>query len=194
MGFFASLSVFEIVLFSIAAAATIILIIQIILILVGFEHGVGDFSADTDTDLDAGSGAALFTVKGAVAFFSIGGWVGLALSLSDVPLAFVIIGAFVAGAAALVGVGYLFKLAMKLQSNGILVFKDAVGKEALVYLTIPKKGGGQGKINLTAQERFIEAEAMTEEPEPIPTGTLVKIVGYLGNIFIVERIVSNIER
>lgn len=194
--FFNSLSILEIILFVLAASASIILIIQIILMLVGFSGGdASDIGTDTDTfdgsdNVDSGAGGdlALFTVKGIVAFFAVGGWVGFAMSTSGIHIAWVITGAFLSGAAALVGIAYLIKLGLKLQSNGMIVYKNAIGSYATVYLTIPSKGNGKGKINLTVQERFIEAEAITNSDEKIITGSQVKITDYINDTYIVEKI------
>lgn len=109
----------------IAAPATIILVIQSIMLLFGFgfDHAdVGDLDADMDTDMDmdvdaqdgfhgdlhhgeadggedSDPGLRLFTVRGLVAFFAVGGWTGLALSkYLNAGLAVGL--AFLAGAAA----------------------------------------------------------------------------------------------
>lgn len=193
--FFNNLTVFEMVLFILAAASTVILILQIILTLVGFLDGNAfDIGVDVDAidgidnlDSDASGDLAIFTIKGIVGFFSIGGWVGLALSTSGVHIAWVIISAFVSGTVALIGIAYLMKLGMKLQSNGMIVHKNAIGEKATVYLTIPAKGKGTGKINLTVQERFIEAEAITESEVSIPTASQVKIVAFINGTYIVEK-------
>lgn len=187
--FFAEMSVLEVILFILASVSSIILVIQIILLIIGLE---ADSSMDTDggDSLDAnGDGAgAIFTVKGVISFFAIGGWVGFAISDAGAHVGWVITGALLSGSAALVGVGYLFKLLMKLQTSGNLKYEGAVGMTASVYLTIPAKGNGNGKINFTLQERFIEADAMTLSDTPIRTGQTVKITDYKNNLFIVELI------
>lgn len=191
--FFSGLSGFELALFIVASAATLILAIQIILSLLGLSGSDADIDSSFDAggdnaDIGAGGDLAIFTVKGIIAFFAVGGWVGLGISLGGAHIAWVIVGAFLSGTAALFGIAFLIKALLKLQSNGVLVYDKAVGGEAEVYLTIPPKGMGKGKINLTIQERYIEAEAVTDSGEAIPTGSSVKIKGYINGTYIVEKI------
>lgn len=169
-----------------AIPATLILVIQSILLLFGIGDGDGDADMDGDMDMDGldggghfdGDGAALFTIRGIVAFFAVGGWVGVIMLYSS-SLALSIVVAFLSGAAALVGIGYLFKLSLKLQSSGNLNYENAVGKVAKVYIPIPPKGQGAGKVNLTLQERFTEVNAVSEEEDAIPTGAYVTVTKLL---------------
>lgn len=207
-----SLTILEQVFACIAIAATVVLIIQSILLLFGIGFGGGEadaggldthFDGHFDTnfdggaggDLDAGSGGpdleihdpgydpgdadsglSLFTIRGLVAFFAVGGWTGLALVKYIGPVWAVLI-AFLAGSAALVGVAYMFKAAMKLQDKGNLEIKNAVGKTGKVYLSVPPRGQGQGKVTVMVQERLVELDAVTKSEQQIKTGALVRIVG-----------------
>ncbi|MFA5449046.1 MAG: hypothetical protein WC292_01210 [Clostridia bacterium] len=186
--FFTSLSVLEIILFILAAASSIILVIQIILMLIGFGGGDADLDGgDMDFDDIAGAdGLTLFTIKGIIAFFSIGGWVGLAVSRSGAHIAWVFVSAFLTGGAALVGVAFLFKLMGKLQQDGSIKRTNAIGHTATVYLTIPPRGKGTGKINVLIQERYIEAEAVTLGDQPIPTGSIVNVIAMENDVLVVE--------
>ena len=51
----------------------------------------------------------------------------------------------------------------------------AVGCAAQVYLRIPARGTGYGKVTVTMQGRTVELNAVTSGPE-IATGSAVKIV------------------
>ncbi len=190
--FFSSLSILEIVLLILASTATLILIIQIVLMAIGLGGGDIDFdgidSVGDGIDADAGLDGAIFTLKGVIGFFSIGGWVGFALSRNGVSIPIVIIVAFLSGSAALVAVGYLYRLIMKLQSNGEVKNSNAIGLEGVVYLTIPPNGNGSGKVNVTVQERFIEVEAITYETTAIETNDMVKVVDCINDILVVEKI------
>ena len=195
-----SLTILEQVFACIAIAATVVLIIQSILLLFGIGFGGGEADAgglDTDfsTDFDAGSagdaghvdmhdvadadsGLSLFTIRGLVAFFAVGGWLGLALVKYTGPFWAVVI-AFAAGSAALVGVAYMFKAALKLQDRGNLDIRNAVGKTGKVYLPIPPREGGQGKVTVMLQERLVELDAVTKAAQQIKTGTLIRICGVI---------------
>ena len=62
---------------------------------------------------------------------------------------------------------------------------NAVGKKGTVYIRIPKKGEGTGKINVLVQESYSEFDAMSNGEE-LQTGTNVLIVGIQNGVLIVE--------
>lgn len=187
----------------IAVPATIILVIQSIMLLLGFGFDAADaggMDLDTDTDLDlhgdihadlhdgdttdaddaeeGSSGLSLFTIRGLVAFFTIGGWTGFALSqyMNGVWASVL---AFAAGAAALVGVALLFKYSFRLQDKGNLDIDNALGKMGKVYIPIPACERGQGKITVMLQERLVELDATTKSQQQIPTGAAVRVSGVM---------------
>ena len=55
-----------------------------------------------------------------------------------------------------------------------------MGRAGTVYLTVPARRGGCGKVNVLVQEQLREFEAVTEEAEPIPTGEKVLVTGLAG--------------
>ena len=75
--------------FCIATPASLLLVVQIVLMLIGIGGGVdGDVDVDVDTgDFDLDAGFSVFTVRGLVAFFAVGGWVGYTLSDGNLGLA-----------------------------------------------------------------------------------------------------------
>lgn len=206
-----SLSVLGQVFACLAAPATVVMLIQSVMLLFGFAGGSdSDADADMDADVDldgdaqgdmdpgahdAGAGdvpdhgLALFTVRGIVAFFAVGGWVGiLCTSLHVAPVLSVLL-AVLAGWATLYALALLMRAALKLQSSGNLRPEYAVGKQATVYLTISAGGTADGKVNLVLQERFCEMKAITLG-EAIPTGRTVTVVGIKGDALVVEAIPS----
>ena len=197
MTFWETLNTVQKVYFCIGSAASVFLILQIITLLFGIGNGADgdvDFSAeadvdadfDADGDLEISDGFTLFSLRGIVSFFAIGGWTGYAVSFSSVGWS--IVCSLVAGSLALFAMAFLMKGVMKLRSSGNIEISKAVGKTATVYLTIPSKGAGQGKINLTLEERYVELSAVTNCEESIPTGSQVKITGVTGDLLIVEKI------
>lgn len=179
--------------FLIAAPATVLLIVQIVMMLIGFGSG-GDTDADCDCDvdvsdggevLDADHGFGLFTVRGLIAFFTVGGWVGYTLSDNHVVLAVIL--ALASGGLALVLMGLLLKWLTSLQSNGNLRYDDAIGLIGDVYLTVPPKDNGKGKINVLLNERLTELSAVQTGETPIQTGKKVKIIGVIADSFLVEE-------
>lgn len=193
MEFWTDFSLLAKILFCTGLASTAVLLIQIILLIIGFAAGSFDVDGvDTDFDGDvspddlSGSGVGWFTVKGLVAFFSIGSWTGFAMDVSGCHEALTICISILTGVIALVGVGLLYRAMNKLQSNGILNLKNAIGKEAEVYLTIPANNSGVGKVTLEIQDRLIEANARTNKECSIPTGSTVKVISVSNGELIVE--------
>lgn len=187
--FWEGLNVLQRVYFCIGLAATVILVLQILTMLFGLGENEADvdFDGDGDADIsvDASDGFTLFSVRGLIAFFAIGGWVGYILA--DINTALAICLSFVSGGAALVAMAFVMRGIMRLRSSGNIDVARAVGKTADVYLTIPPKDGGSGKITLTLEERFVELSAVQNGETPIPTGAKVKIIAVSGESLLVER-------
>lgn len=186
MGWYESLDVLDKVFFYIAIAASVVLIIQIILML--FSIGGGDVDVDGvgDGDFDVDGGLSFFTVKGLTAFFALGGWCGFAASTYiDNSWAPILI-SVVTGAAALVGVGFAMRGIAKLQCSGNLVKNKLVGLTATVYVSIPEGRSGRGKITLTAQGSFKELDAVTDG-DRLPVDTQVEIVEYNDDFAVVVK-------
>ena len=168
----------------IAIPSTLVLVVQTILLLCGIGgddidadgvditgNGVGDTPGD-----GGGDGLALFSLRGIMAMAAVGGWSGLVMYESGINITVTVILAAAFGFMALVGIAYLMKLAMKLQQNGTLDLGYAIGRVGTVYIPIPAEMKGNGKINLTMQERFIEVDAMTTSGRKLATGESVRVV------------------
>lgn len=199
--------------YTIAVPATVILLIQSILSMIGLS----DMETDFDGDIGGADGFdgldgfdeldgleeigdfsdaedafvgdfRFFTIRGIIAFFSVFGWLGAALD-GSLHLFLVVILAFLGGFLAMVLIGYLFYGMTKLQSSGNIAYKNCIGKSGEVYLTIPPKGQGKGKVMLTVQERLIEVAAITKLSETLKSGESVTVTGMLADhTVIVERV------
>lgn len=192
----------------VAIPATLLLIIQTVLLLLG----LGDHDADTDAstpdhdfsfDHDAhvelsdshdgvfgedhpddvfhgDSGLRLFTLRGLVAFFAVLGWTGLTLLRQNVSLPLSVGIAVAAGLIALVLVAMVMRWFYKSQNSGNMELRNALGISGTVYITIPPARQGQGKINLVLQNQYSELSAVTDNETPILSGTEVTVVGISG--------------
>lgn len=188
---------------------TVVLIIQTILTFIGLAgHGDAD-SADTDTDADvdasltdhadghidthaddvnaAAAGFRFFTVRGIVAFFCVFGWVGYLLGGSSLPVALSILISVASGLLAMLAIGLMFYAVRRLQDSGNLRFSNAVGRTAQVYIPIPAKREGRGKVMVLVQERLVEAEAITDEETRLKTGETVQVIGNIGSTLLVRK-------
>ncbi len=190
---------FQQVLFVVACAATLFMIVQIILLAIGSGDNDATFDADTsvddvDTINDGGVGLTIFglrilTVRSVIAFLAVGSWLTFALFYS------IRFYALIPGIAAGIGAAFVIALFMKamdkLQGSGNLKIENTVGKTAEVYLTVPALRAGNGKVNVYVQERYAEMEAVTDSPAPIKTGEKVKIIDTLNEgTVVVEPLAS----
>lgn len=200
----------------VAIPATVILVLQTILLLIGLggshdmDHGEfaddhGEFSGhgDMDQDFDHAddydvhdvahhfSGLRIFTVRGIVAFFAVGGWLGIVMGDVGLHHALTILIAFAGGIAALLGIALLMKWSLLLQDEGNLDLRNAIGKTAQVYIPIPADGDGSGKVTLTLQERYVELSAITTAHTALRTDQMVKVTGIVNqSTLVVKPIVS----
>jgi hypothetical protein len=109
-------------------------------------------------------------------FLMMFGWVGLACKKElgyTAPVAACI--AALSGAVAMFITGSIFRLSRKLRSTGtVFRIEEAIGKEASVYLRIPK--GGTGKISISLQNLTHEIDAIALNGEEIDSFTRVQII------------------
>ncbi len=166
----------------IAIPSTLILLVQTLLVLFGAEGDMddgldltGNGMADTPGD-GGGDGMALFSLRGIMAMAAVGGWSGLVMHQAGIHLAVTIILACAFGFMALAGIAWIMRLSAKLQSSGNIDLGYAIGKVGTVYIPVPPSMSGSGKVNLTIQERFIEANAMTTAERKLATGESVRVV------------------
>ena len=179
----------------VAIPATVILAIQTILLLFGFgEHDTDhDMDLDHHGDIDHGhdgahhsDGVRIFTVRGLVAMFAVGGWLGIAAVDLNAGSLIASIVAIVSGIGALFLVAFLLKLMLSLQETGNLDPKNAVAYTAKVYIKIPASRKGVGKVTFTLQDRFVEMDAVTDYDSDIKSDTMVQIVSVSDNVLVVR--------
>lgn len=196
----------------IAVPATLIMLIQTIMLLVGAAGGDSDFDTDADTDLDmdfdtdfdgggipdvyndyspadlADAGLRVFTVRGFIAFFTVFGWGALAVSRSGAAAGMSIFVGTVLGFCMMLIIGFILRFAAKLQSNGVIEITNALGVSGNAYLPIPPGREYPGKVSVLVQGRLTEYGAVTDEESTIPTGAEVVVVGVSGrNTLVVRR-------
>jgi membrane protein implicated in regulation of membrane protease activity len=175
----------------IAIPSTLIMLIQTVMLLIGIGDGEGDI--DGDEIFEGGDGLVLFSVRGVVSTLTVMGWAAVAL-LETLSPALAISIAAVLGVATLFGTAYLMRAVARLQTSGNLDVENAVGKVATVYIPIPPKGTGAGKVTMTLQEKYCELSAVTLGAEKLSTGTLVRVVSVDGTgVLAVEPLIVEEE-
>lgn len=205
-----SLGITSQIFYCIAVPATLVLLIQTVMMLVGFGDdgdGIGDGDLDDidalpdDTasgvfgednvsetpDLAGLDGLRIFTLRGIIAFFVVFGWVGVVMEDANAHLAATISVATASGFAMMVALALLFRYAMKLRNDGNADNRNAIGVSGKVYLAVPPTRSGEGKVHVMLQGSFVERSAVTDEPEAIPTGAEIVVVGVSGQVDLVVK-------
>jgi hypothetical protein len=151
--------------------------------LIGMDNDIdldGDGVPDGDSSFENGitgiAGLKVITLRGALAFFSIGGWAAFLLDGVTWWWLAAIIGVVI-GAIAAVAVAILFKLIMKLESSGNIEYNNAIGLTGEVYIRVPHNRIGKGKVTLVVQERYLECDALTDDDVDLLHHTQVTVVG-----------------
>ena len=179
----------------IALITSLVFLIQMVLTFIG----IGDADADTDfggdTDisdgstLDAGGAMQLFTMRNIINFLLGLGWGGVCL-YSVIPNAVVL-----SIAAILVGVAFVYVFILiyrqmrRFEKNGAFNIKECVGHTVDVYLTIPAKRSGSGKVQVSFYGSVQELAALTDSDSPIRSGAKVRIIEIVdGGTVLVEKV------
>ncbi|HSY84548.1 MAG TPA: hypothetical protein VK807_22480 [Gemmatimonadaceae bacterium] len=100
----------------------------------------------------------LQSIAAAFAFFGLGG--AAVLSSGAAVWSAVTVGA-VAGVAAASGVAALLRSMTAFESDGTLPIDAAIGALGQVYVSIPARQAGRGKVHVTVRDRLVEYEATT---------------------------------
>ncbi len=169
--------IFEQVFWVITIPATVIFLILLVLTVLG-----SDADVDVDTDVDAGiaDGDSIpfqfLSLKNIVAFFTVFGWSGIGFINAGLSSGLVIFLATIGGLLMMTAMAALFYFMSKLAESGTLNMKNAIGKLGEVYLVIPAKRGGMGKVQLNVQGSIRTLDAITDEPETIPTSSIIQVI------------------
>ena len=160
-----------------------ILILRLILSVAGIDGHDGDVDL---THASSEHGFQILTIQGISSFFAMFGVVGYTLyrnaSLGTIVA---LLGAVVAGVAAVWIIQRIFMGMLRLQSSGTVALDQAVGSEGSVYLTVSKDGG---RVQINFANRLREFEAVSADGGTIPTGTAIRVQGVSANTLVVSPI------
>ncbi len=188
----------------VAIPATLLLLIQTVMMFLGFageSDGFGDdvpddvpddLPDDIDVDADASDfsgldGLRIFTLRGIIAFFVVFGWMGVVMDGGGSPLYATIPVSIVCGFAMMLALAFLFRAIMRLRDDGNVDNRNAIGVSGRVHLTVPPSRRGDGKVHIMLQGSYVERNAVTDEDEPIPTGAEIVVVGVSGQTDLVVK-------
>lgn len=162
----------------ITIAASLIFIIQTIMVFVGADTGA-DFDADFDLPSDTGDGdpgMGLLTFRNFVNFFLGFGWSAVLLRDSINSISILLLVSIVIGVLLVFLVMMVYKWLGSMQESGnIDVFKQAPECHGKVYLTVPAHRRGSGKVQITINDAIREYTAMTDGEELV-TGTQIRVI------------------
>ena len=176
--------VFEQIYWVLALPSSLIFTVMLVLTFLGgdLEDGGG---ADSDIDADDGIGFQFFTLKNLVGFFTVFAWTGLACIDSGLGIPTTVIISVICGMVIMAIMASLFYMMGKLVGSGTLNIDNAIGGVGEVYLPIGKNKSGFGKVQISIQGGLRTLQAMTEDDEDLPVGTIVDVQKVINNQILV---------
>lgn len=179
----------------IALITSLVFVVQMVLTFIGIgdADADADFGGDTDisdgSTLDAGGAMQLFTMRNIINFLLGLGWGGVCL-YSVIPNAVVLsIVAILVGVAFVYVFILIYRQMRRFEKNGAFDIKECVGHTVDVYLTIPAKRSGSGKVQVSFYGSVQELAALTDSDSPIRSGAKVRILEIVdGGTVLVEKV------
>ncbi len=168
----------------IAIPSSLIFIFQTVMTFVGADATDG-LDADFDGDFD-GSDAPfqLFSLRNLINFLLGVSWAGISFFDSIENKTILIILSLFVGFAFLFLFFLVIRQIQKLAEDNSFDIHHTIGKTAEVYLKIPEKMSGKGKVMVSVKGSYHELDAMTEG-EALPSNAMVKVIRIENNILIV---------
>ncbi len=164
---------------SLAVPFTLFFVLQLILSFFGGDSP--DDLPDSEVEADHGISFQFLTVKNLVGFFTIFSWTGIACIEAGLSNGITLLISTVAGLLMMGLMAGLFYLMMKSGADGTMRISSAMGQSGEVYLTIPSKRSGIGKIQVKVTGSLRTLDAMTDDLESLPTGKFIKVVDILND-------------
>ena len=181
-----ALTVLQKVYWLIAIPFSVFFVLQTVMSLFGGDILSADGDADLAVESDTGIDFQFLSIKNLVAFFTLFGWVGVLTSSSGMAPVWSVLLAIVAGLLMMLLMATLMYFMSKLTESGTLELKNAKGRTGTVYLTIPAKRAGMGKVQISIQG-FQTLDALTDDEVEIHTGAVVEVVDTLNEEILIVR-------
>jgi hypothetical protein len=136
----------------------------------------------------------LLTFRAVVAALMFFGLVGLASTPRYPEETMIPLGlALAAGIGAMLAVSWMMRQLHQLRAEGTVRIDRAVGANGTVYLKIPGRKSGVGKVSLNLQNRTVEYQAVTTHDD-LPTGARVRVIGVVSSDTLEVVPVTDAER
>lgn len=168
---------------------TLVFLIQTALTFIGGDASDG-LEADFDGDFSDTNGPfQFFSFRNLIHFLLGFGWTGVGFYQTIPNKTVLTIVSLVVGLG-LVGLFFvIIKQIRKLNQDNTMRLENAIGKTAEVYLTIPGQQNGHGKVHVSIQNTLRELNAVTNQPDGIPTGATVRVSGVHTNGTLIVEII-----
>lgn len=171
----------------IAIPTSLIFIIQTVLTFSGLDASDG-IEADFDSNFtDTDAPFQLFSFRNLVNFLLGFSWGGISCYHYIADTTFLLLFATVIGMFFVAVFFLIVRQLLKLGENNTFTIEKTLSKTGSVYLRIPANKSGTGVVQVSINGAVREMKAATKATE-LPTGTLIKVVGYESDIVFVERL------
>ena len=171
----------------VAIPTTLIFLIQTIMTFIGVDSSDG-LHADFDGTSDgADAPFQLFSLRNLINFLLGFSWTGISFYTTiqnSLTLVFV---SLIVGLLFVLLFFMIIKQVQKLAEDNSFKIENTLHKTAEVYLSIPEKKSGKGKIMISINGAFHELDAMTEHHK-IPSNSMVKVVKIENNNMLIVEI------
>jgi len=141
----------------------------------------GSFDSEVDTNTDFGhtdSPMELFTLRNIINFLLGFSWGGICFYNTIANKVWLVIAALMVGTIFVTLFFYIIQQIKKLEENNSFDYKNVIGLEADVYLRIPERQEGKGKVMLSYKGAMHELDAVSES-QSLVTGERVEIIDVL---------------
>lgn len=177
-----------------AIPSTIIFLFVLVLNLIaGVDDGdMYDSDGNIDTDMAGEIGFQFLTFKTLLSFFTIFSWTGIVcIDAGFSEMISILIGT-ASGIAMMAITAWFYYFMGKMSESGTLVMSRAINAIGEVYLPIPPRGTGIGKVQLKLQGSFRELDAITDDEVEIKRGEIITVTEVInGGILKVKSNQSN---
>lgn len=185
MDFFENLDPLLKVYWYIAIPVSLIFIVQTVLTFIGID-------ADVDTDFEVhhdGEGPfQLFSFRNLINFLIGLSWTGIAFYSTINNHLILIAISVVIGIAFVLFFFFIIQQIQRLAEDNSFKIESTLSKTGQVYLTIPARKEGKGKIQISVKGTVHELPAITEH-DKLETGAMVRVTSILDeHILVVEKI------
>jgi hypothetical protein len=121
----------------------------------------------------------ILNFQGIVSGVTVFGLVGLAASAGKRPGPVAVELGVAAAVVMMAAISGMLSMMTSMDRDATVDLQQATGQPATVYLGIPAKNEGLGKVTLSLQQRLMEFPAVTFQDDPLLTGQKVVIVAVL---------------